>query len=188
MRAKPVAIGVAAVGVALAFVVMLFGTWRVAGLILAIQTATEPPPIVAETAATDAALVMWAEEPVLPATVSADTVAAAYAGAWDAWANALSSGVADDLDRSFSGAALQAVVAGIAADGTLRQAATGHRLTLDFVHPDGWLIVFTDRGALVERTWLDESMSLREDYQVLMVQDEGRWVIRQMVRTTAEGA
>lgn len=188
MRAKPVAIGVAAAGVVLALVLLLVGTWRVAGLILAIQTATEPPLITLDRASIDPSVVAWAETPDVPDTVAADRVATAYAAAWEAWSDALASGIADDLDRSFSGPALQSVMAGISGDGTLGQDATGHRLTLDFVHPDGWLIVFTDRGTVIERTWDGATTTLREDYQVLMVQDEGRWVIRQIVRIAAEGA
>lgn len=127
--------------------------------------------------------VEWVEPGAMSELVQ-DRVAAAYQEAWVELERVQSGGEAGDLDRFFTGPALAFVTNEVETGGGGLIVEPGfHRLVPSYVHPEEWLVGFTDRDLAVRRSLGDVTTETVESYEVVMVIERGRWMIHSMRRT-----
>jgi hypothetical protein len=117
----------------------------------------------------------------------------AYQWAWVQWNISYLRGEPYGLETYFTTPALNFVrksVMDAAVDKLqIQQINTAHRLKLNLYSADGNLIAFTDQAAQISSIIQDSSNAVifsgetRAAYEVVMLQQEGRWQIRDWVRT-----
>lgn len=131
----------------------------------------------------------WGRERTLEPGTRA-LVAAAYIRAWAALGRYQTDGNTDELFDTFSGEARTAAE-GIAHTGPTATWDVKHTLQLTFYALDGATIAFTDGGASIlrtEGTGPGETVIMaHENYQAVMVLEDGYWRIRQLRRGSASG-
>ncbi len=131
--------------------------------------------------------VEWAEPGTMSELVR-DRVAAAYQEAWGELERIEAGGDPGDLDRFFTGPALDFADGQVRSGGAPVGVETGfHRLVAGYVHPEEWLVGFTDRDLAVRRTIGDATIETVESFDVVMVIERGRWMIHTMRRTVVDG-
>lgn len=86
------------------------------------------------------------------------------------------------LETWFIGRALRSAEQFVpSADGATRSVALSHEITVDFYSADGQVLSLTSQ-TLVERTSRNESESVTETFQALLILSDGNWRIEQLVR------
>lgn len=123
-----------------------------------------------------------------------DALEAAYLQAWLQWNISYARGAPYGLGSFFAGPALAEAERAVQSVGThgqrVAQTDTAHALRLRFFAPDGNLAAFRDEGALVAQIVRGPDGALvfsgesRADYDVVMVNDTGRWKVYAWTRTS----
>ncbi len=170
---------VAALALSATAVLILMAAVRVSALMVAAQRGVASQPVELSERPPSLSSVNWeGDRPEVWMDLGP-----AYQGAWNAWNDALGSGDTDYLDRYFSGSALRGLEKTIrTGEATVHQTDGPHRLSLRYAHPRGWLVVFQDQGLTVDRRTGEFAHRSVESYQVIMVQDQGRWLVRNLTR------
>lgn len=183
---QAVAIGVLGmVGSALAF-----GTARIVGIVFGAgaAVAVEAPADLGLPQSLALPSVAWNSAAKVSALVQ-EQVGAAYQESWDALSAETGEVSPSDWDRYFTGPAL-----GFALDGRAPFSDSGtvvstgsHTLTPVFVHPEEWMLSFTDTDLAVSRVVGGVEIATTETFHVVMVIERGRWMIHTLVREVHGG-
>ncbi len=169
-------------------VALLFGVIRVGALVIAAQTAvaTEPQVEVPETLALPNAT--WTDVARVELLAGGpDGPLRAYGEVWSELDAAHSSTGAVRLDRFFVDPALSQVRDSLdTSRGSISIVDGVHTLEPVYAHPEGWLVTFIDRDAAISRTVDGITLATIETFEVTMVFDRGRWMVRSMIRLESE--
>ncbi len=162
---------------------LVFGTIRIGGLVFgagsAVGLEASSDLGLPETLAFPA--VEW-QDPGPMSELVRERVAVAYQEAWTELVRAHATGEHDRLDRFFTGPALAMVRGELGTGGEVFIETGFHQLSPGYLHPEEWLIQFTDRDLPVERRVRDITLDTTETYHVVMVIERGRWMIHSLSR------
>lgn len=131
-----------------------------------------------------------------PDPIARDLLAQAYERAWLEWNLAHARNDPAGLSTAFSGptlARMRDLIAENAAQHVrIAQTDTSHRLRLVFYSSDGMLAALRDEQSTEARFVYDESGALlhaeqtESAYSVVLVQEDGRWLVRHLTRTALD--
>ena len=166
----------------------MLGVIRVGALVIAAQTAVATEPQVGFPESLALPNAAWTDlERVQLLAGGPDGPLRAYGEVWSELDAAHSSTRSTRLDRFFVGPALSQVTDSLdSSSGSISIVDGLHTLEPVYVHPEGWLVTFIDRDAAISRTVDGVTLATIETFEVTMVFDRGRWLVRSMVRIESE--